>query len=136
MLSRLAILMQMGLDKKYHLVVISNKLRPAKKPDSNVRMPIKSQIVQEKQKNVWIINFSCVVKVNHISYRRHTFCFIKRSLIVMQLNFIYWLYSAAPENGTIHEFACQDEDPLTDYFFDFNDIPRLTSYNVSCTNNG
>ena len=74
MLSRLAILMQMEFVKKYHLVAISNKLRPAKKLDSNVRMQIKLQIVQEKQKSVWITNFSCVVKVNHVLNHRQSFC--------------------------------------------------------------
>ena len=43
---------------------------------------------------------------------------------------------AGPENGTIHQFKCDTDDPLTDYFFDFDDVPRLSSYNVSCTDNG
>ena len=43
---------------------------------------------------------------------------------------------ASPENGTMHEFSCDNSDPLTDFFFDFNDVPRLVSYNVTCTKNG
>lgn len=46
------------------------------------------------------------------------------------------LFVASPENGTMHEFTCDNSDPLTDFFFDFNDVPRLVSYNVTCTKNG
>ena len=106
---------------------------------------VKTQIkfpeqILEKRKNAKIIKFSYVVKVCgltiHIQQNvRHVLIYWwhnQKSIFIIPYHF----FIASPENGTMHEFSCDNSDPLTDFFFDFNDVPRLVSYNVTCTKNG
>ena len=100
-----------------------------------VKMLTKEQMPPlENQKSVLTTTFSCVAKVDMFWL---AFKIIVWNYDGHNIEFpLFYCFSAAPENGTAHEFACRDDDPLTDFFFDFDDIPRLSSYNITCTNNG